>query len=260
MALTYNQLRSRNTAVYVWPRIFVLADTVRLLDLAAKVSEISMLPAELAILREVNEEPMSIWQKSGWIELSPDCVYVRLTTAGKEQLARWQEEDRLWHEGPGAVVQSPKRLRAGEPATNLRRIRDLVGGRTVDGIHDPYIKLTALENLQRLKEIGLSVSANLRWLGSKVDMGGNVLQGFIAQLNTENQSQWAFRKYSIAKPGSPKPHRRFFLCADGAVLTIGCSLDSLNKDETLDLLASNDPNAQEDKKFFEDNWKNGVAV
>jgi hypothetical protein len=197
------------------------------------------------------------WKKAGWIEVSPDQTEIRLHADGEEQLAQWQEEDRLWRSGETGELELPKRLKAGEPATNLRRVGQVIGKRSIECVHDPYTRAASIQNLLKLSELGTLISPHLRLLGSTLSkIDAQTLAAFLHDLNTEKESQWEVRTY--AKP--ERPHRRFLICADGSIITCGLSLNNLNKDEVLDVILANDKLADHDQKFFEEKWKLGTPV
>ena len=58
-------------------------------------------------------------------------------------------------------IKFAKRLKAGEPATNLRKLAQVVEGGTLTSVHDPYIDEKALETLQKLKGLGVDISKTL---------------------------------------------------------------------------------------------------
>jgi hypothetical protein len=197
------------------------------------------------------------WKKAGWIEVSPDRTEIRLKPDGEEQLARWLEEDRLWRSGETGELELPKRLKAGECATNLRRICQVVGHRTIECIHDPYTDEQALLNLLKLGELGASISPRLCLLRRPASgMERQTLASFLRDINTEKSSQWEVR--SDASPA--KPHRRFLICTDGSIITCGMSLNKLDKDEVLDDIPASDNRADHDRKLFQDKWKLGIVV
>jgi hypothetical protein len=197
------------------------------------------------------------WKKAGWVEVSPDRTEIRLNADGVEQLAKWQEEDRLWRSGVTGDLELPKRLKGGEPATNLRRIAQVIANRAIGCIHDPYTRAQSLQNLLKLNELGVLLSPRLRLLGgalSKLD--AQTLAAFLVDLNAEKQNQWEARTYTTPQ----KPHRRFLVCADGSIITCGLSFNNLNKDEVLEVIPANDKLAEHDRKFFEEKWKLGTTV
>src|SRR5881394_2431621 len=94
------------------------------------------------------------WQHAGWIEFSPDGGQIRITSQGREQFENWKEEDRLWGTGDTNEMPTAKRLVAGEPARNLRRICAIIGSSTVSGIHDLYTRTDSLKNILSLSDWG----------------------------------------------------------------------------------------------------------
>jgi hypothetical protein len=197
------------------------------------------------------------WEQAGWIQVSPNHSEIRLTPDGEEQLARWQEEDRLWQSGEKEEVELPKRLKAGQPFTNLRRISQLIGSRTVVCLHDPYTDATSLLNLVKLNEFGTPISPNLRLLGSPAGtVKAKAIAACLVDINTEKRSQWEMRTYSTPE----RPHRRFLVCGDGTVITCGLSLNNLNKDEVFDVIPGSDSLAEHDRQFFEEKWKQGSVL
>src|SRR6185295_2198170 len=87
------------------------------------------------------------WTEAGWIKISPNGVELRLTESGIEQWAQWQEEDALWDQGATETIKLAKRLKAGEPAMNLRKMAQVIGNGILTGVHDPYTDEKALETL-----------------------------------------------------------------------------------------------------------------
>ena len=191
------------------------------------------------------------WKEAGWIEVSPNRAEIRLTVDGEEQLARWQEEDRLWRTGVNEEVELPKRLKAGEPATNLRRISQVLAGRTIECVHDPYTRVSSILNLLKVNELGTPIEPNLRLLaGALLRKDRQTLTSFLCDLNKEKGYNWQVRTYT-----TPKPHRRFIVCTDGTIVTCGVSLNSLDKDEVLDVLPATHELAKYDRQFFEQQWQ-----
>ena len=245
----------RNSAICLWPRFLTgnrRADILSVRDYLDQLGFRGLMGGSLS--------PDSIlegWMKAGWIQLSPNRAEIRLEADGKEQLARWQEEDRVWQSGETGELELPKRLKAGEPATNLRRICQVVGQRTIERIHDPYTDGQALLNLLKLRELGASISPLLRLLRRPASgIERQTLASFLRDINTENSSLWEVR--TDVTPA--KPHRRFLICTDGSIITCGMSLNKLNKDEVLDDIPASDKRADHDRKFFDDKWKLGTAV
>lgn len=197
------------------------------------------------------EDIVRRWTEKGWVRISPDGAELRLTETGVEQYAQWEDEDALWEAGAAETIKLAKRLKAGQPATNLRKLVQLIGGGTLASVHDPYIDEKALETLQKLAGLGADISKNFLLLTApKATKVGASVRSFLGDLNAENNSQWELRFYS----GIPKPHRRFLILTDEVVVTCGLSLNNINKDEALDRLPADDPAADYDRNFFSDCW------
>ena len=195
------------------------------------------------------------WTEGGWVRISPNGSELRLTEAGIEQLAQWEEEDALWNQGATEEIKLAKRLKAGEPAMNLRRIVQVIGNETLVGVHDPYITEDALVTLQKLRGIGIVISKKLRLLTAP-KVGKAAASSFLRDLNTEASSQWELRAYT----STIKPHRRFLILQDNCVITCGLSLNNLNKDEALDRIPMGDELAGYDRNFFDSCWVSATQV
>jgi hypothetical protein len=197
------------------------------------------------------------WTKAGWVKISPNGSELRLTEAGVEQFAHWEDEDALWEQGATETIKFAKRLKAGEPATNLRKIADVIGSVTLTGVHDPYTNEKALETLLKLKGLGLTISKNLRLLTApKVGKAVVTITSFISDLNIEMGSQWELRAYA----STIKPHRRFLILQDKSVVTCGLSLNNINKDEALDRIPAGNELAEYDRNFFNNCWTSATPV
>ena len=201
---------------------------------------------------------IQMWRKVGWMLLSADGNYVRLTPEGKEQLETWREEDRIWKTRDDESIPLPKRLVAGEPARNLRKIKTLLASSTIIGIHDPYIRTGSLETLLKLSDMGTMIGSSLRMLGcpiAKVTERASLL-AFLKDVNAERSCNWEIRTYTAVS----KPHRRFFVLDGGSVVTCGMSLNHIDKNEVLDRLGSSTDYAKHDCQFFEYQWENGTPI
>ena len=155
------------------------------------------------------------------------------------------------------VIKFATRLKAGEPATNLQKIAQVIGKEALVCVHDPYIREETLVTLQKLNGIGVGISKNLRLLRAiKTGMAATSITSFLKDLNTEMSSRWQLRAYT----STAKPHRRFLILEDKSVLTLGLSLNDVNKDEVLDRIPADNDLADHDCKFFEDCWTAGTSV
>src|SRR6266478_4418152 len=202
------------------------------------------------------ESIVQSWTEKGWIKISPNGSELRLTEAGIEQFARWEEEDALWERGATEEIKFAKRLKAGEPATNLRKLAQVIEG-TLIRVHDPYIDEKALETLHKLKGLGVDISKTLLLLTApKISKAAASANSFLRDLNAEMGSQWELRAYS----GTTKPHRRFLILQDKSVVTCGLSLNNIDKNEVLDCLPAGDALADYDSKFFDNCWASATPL
>jgi hypothetical protein len=153
-----------------------------------------------------------------------------------------------------------ERLVAGEPARNLRKIKNMIGNSMVTGIHDPYTTTGLLETILILADMETKFSPSLRILGTPNSLSKSTekksLIGLLKNINTERSAAWEVRTYTAAS----KPHRRFLVLDDGSVVTCGMSLNHINKDEVLDRDTAGSENAKHDQQFFADKWKIGSVV
>jgi hypothetical protein len=136
------------------------------------------------------------WTEASWIKISPNGSELRLTETGIEQFAKWKEEDALWEQGATETIKFAKRLKAGEPATNLRKMAQVIGSGILTSVHDPYTDEKALETLQKLKGLGVEISKNLRLLTApKAGKAATSVASFLRDLNAEigmrlNAAMW----------------------------------------------------------------------
>lgn len=153
-----------------------------------------------------------------------------------------------------------ERLVAGEPARNLRKIKNIIGGSTVTAIHDPYTTTGSLDTILKLADMGAKFSPSLRILGTEKPLSKPTEKksflGLLSDINTERKTLWEFRIYSAAT----KPHRRFLVLDDGSIVTCGMSLNHIDKDEVLDHEPSASENAKHDHQLFEDEWRIATPV
>lgn len=153
---------------------------------------------------------------------------------------------------PTEVIKLATRLKAGEPATNLQKIAQVIGKEALVCMHDPYIRVETLVNLQKLKGAGVTISKNLRLLtANKIgNSAKTAIVSFLKDLNKEMSSQWQLHTYT----GTAKLHRRFLILEDNSVVIVGLSLNDIDKDEVLDRVPASSNDASHDCKFFEDCW------
>jgi len=339
----------RNAAVFTWRHI------IDRYEGQAEESFFINAIQNMALYRQATIlEPAELfdeWKKAGWIEYSPNGSEIQITSAGVEQLNRWEEDERNFRntgahekirslldevsnlkEENGVKVRNlverakmiitqifgkssihlaalqqikfhglpydsiagrdkggpfrrgkaaftdlckrmveelgpepnnmplKERLVAGEPARNLRKIKNIIGNSTVTGIHDPYTTTGSLETILKLADMETKFSPSLHILGTPNSLSKSTerksLIGFLKDINTERKATWEVRTYTAAS----KPHRRFLVLDDGSVVTCGMSLNHINKDEVLDRETAGSENAKHDQQFFADKWKIGAVV
>lgn len=153
---------------------------------------------------------------------------------------------------PTEVIKLATRLKAGEPVTNLQKIAQVIGKEALICVHDPYIRIETLVNLQKLEGVGVIISKNLRLLTTnKIGNSSKMATvSFLNDLNSEMSSRWQLRAYT----GTAKPHRRFLVLEDNSVIIVGLSLNDIDKDEVLDRVPAGSNDADHDCKLFEDCW------
>lgn len=198
------------------------------------------------------------WAEAGWVRISPNGTELRLTEAGIEQFAQWEEEDALWAQGAPGEIKLAKRLKAGEPARNLRKIAQVVGNGTLTCVHDPYTDVKALETLQKMRDLGVVIAKDLRLLRAppKAARAAASIASFLRDLNAEMSSQWELRAYA----STTTPHRRFLILQDKSVITCGLSLNNINKDEALDWIPNGADLANYDRSFFDTCWVSATPL
>jgi hypothetical protein len=92
----------------------------------------SLMPSDRAFYRQATIlEPAELfdeWKKAGWIEYSPNGSEIRITSAGIEQLNRWEEEDRNFRAtGAQENIHSLLNDIANLKEENGVKVRNLVG-------------------------------------------------------------------------------------------------------------------------------------
>lgn len=153
-----------------------------------------------------------------------------------------------------------ERLVAGEPARNLRKIKDMVGSATITAIHDPYTTTGSLDTLLKLADMGQMLSPSLRILGTATPLSKSTEKksflSLLKDINAERKASWEARVY----PTANKPHRRFLILHDGSIVTCGMSLNHIDKDEVLDHEPSGSENAEHDQQLFEEKWRIATPI
>jgi hypothetical protein len=219
--------------------------------------ELGLLGYDGMVASMSSDDVVDGWGKAGWITISPNGFEFRVSDAGREQFAQWKDEDSLWMQGASQNIQLAKRLKAGEPATNLRKIAQVIGNAVLTSVHDPYTTEDSLQTLLKLKGLGISIALDLRLLtipkSAKVSAA---ISSYLRDLNTEVSARWELRAYTAS---AAKPHRRFMIFQDKTIITCGLSLNNIDKDEVLDRIPAGEL-ADYDRSFFDSCWSSGVPV
>lgn len=139
-------------------------------------------------------------------------------------------------------LKSTIRIKKNEPASNKVKLVQLIGGRSIKCIYDPYFDTHALKTLLLLNKLGLKFHESLRCLtGSdkKKGIDPNFVEDFAREISTRVK----------LKTMASKEHRRFLILNDNKVIIIGCSLNDLDKNEAL-----LEEDSKDDIDFFESEW------
>jgi hypothetical protein len=139
------------------------------------------------------------------------------------------------------------RLEENEPVSNRMGLAQLTHGAVVECIFDPFFDDKAIAVLNSLANLGLSLSAEVRVLTTSKG-NSRLTAGMISGFKKEKN-----RDLNIRLCESDKEHRRFFILSSGESLVIGCSLNSLDKNE-----AAHVENSPDDRSFFEERWKKSI--
>lgn len=146
----------------------------------------------------------------------------------------------------GQVLDSkPRTMRLNQqlPLSNRIGLVTLTKGAAVQDIFDPYFDGKAIVSLVNLIHLGLQLIPQVRILTTK-KVKKPIPEQILSEFEVENGS-----KLNIRVCSSDKEHRRFLLLSSGETLILGCSLNSLNKNEAAHL-----ENSQIDRNFFNEQW------
>lgn len=152
----------------------------------------------------------------------------------------------------GASLEAaPKSIRLydDKPVSNRVALATLAHGTTVKAIFDPYFNDAAIANLKTLTNLGLKLAPLTRILMTAKTRGclsDSMLRGFEVEVGV---------RIEVRLCESTKEHRRFFLLTSGDTIVIGCSLNSLEKNEAAHVEFS-----VEDQQFFDEEWKESKTM
>ena len=141
------------------------------------------------------------------------------------------------------------RLKEATPASNKNSIASLARNNAVNCIFDPYFDDKSITTLTTLVNLGMALKTDVRVLTTSKSVRRLSMQ-MISDFKTEKGVNLDIRLCS-----SDKEHRRYLLLSTGDSLVVGCSLNSIDKNE-----AAHIENSQEDRDFFEAQWKASLPL
>jgi hypothetical protein len=140
--------------------------------------------------------------------------------------------------GPDSI-----RLQETTPVSNKCSIARLARKNAVECIFDPYLDDKAIETLKTLVNLGMSLNKDVRVLTTS-KVRNRLSKQLIEDFKTEKGVNLEIR-FCL----SDKEHRRYLLLSTGDSLVIGCSLNSLDKNEAAHIESS-----KADRDFFKTQW------
>lgn len=136
------------------------------------------------------------------------------------------------------------RLKETTPVSNKKNIVLLARDNTVDCIFDPYFDDNAIITLITFMNLGMKLKET-----TKVLTTSKMKNHLSSQLVLDFEKEKGI-KLNIRFCQSNKEHRRYLLMSTKESLIVGCSLNSLSKNE-----ATHIEKSEEDVEFFEKQWK-----
>lgn len=146
--------------------------------------------------------------------------------------------------GPDSI-----RLQEATPVSNKCSLASLARNNAVECIFDPYFDDKSIATLKTLVNLDMSLKNDVRVLTTS-KIRNRLSTQMILDFKKEKGVNLDIRFCS-----SDKEHRRYLLLSTGDSLVIGCSLNSLDKNE-----AAHIENSQEDRDFFEAQWKTSLQL
>lgn len=128
---------------------------------------------------------------------------------------------------PLGEIESTARLVRGQPATNLTSLVQMIGPTPIESILDVYLDDVALERLLTMHRLGVNFSPKVRLLTSKRG-AKNLSKRFVENVCTEFGCNHGAVKVITAN----QHEGRFILLSGDNVITLGCSLNNLDVNET----------------------------
>jgi len=143
------------------------------------------------------------------------------------------------------------RIKSTEPLANKSKILSLIKERKVTSIFDPYFDSKSLTTLHALAKLGMKFNSKVKCLTTKsldrIDL--TLLNDFKSEFSID---------MDIQKCGT-KEHRRFLILDYKDIIIIGCSLNDINKNETI-YEELNKMLKTEDLAYFEDEWRKSTTT
>jgi hypothetical protein len=158
------------------------------------------------------------------------------------QAAKYLGED--LDDGPKSI-----RFKEATPVSNKVSIANITCNNEVNCIFDPYFVDKSISTLTTLVNLGMSLKNDVRVLTTS-KIKSRLSPQMISDFKKEKDVNLDIRFCR-----SNKEHRRYLLLATGESLVIGCSLNSLDKNE-----AAHIENSQEDRNFFEEQWQVSLPI
>jgi len=149
-----------------------------------------------------------------------------------------------------------ERFKKSEPFSNKTKLIEIINGRLIKSICDPYFESKSLSNLIHFSHLGLKLSSDVKCLSSQImKEDKRISLKMINDFNIEMTISMELRLVPI----EDKLHRRFFILSDNSVIIIGCSLNDLDKDEVI--IENEDSVARKkDIDYFESKWQKAIPL
>ena len=144
------------------------------------------------------------------------------------------------------LTSGPKTIRLQDktPASNKVSITRMTNNKPVKGIFDPYFDDKAIANLITFRNLGMEFEPSVQIL-TTYKMKNRISTSLVIEFGVETSKNLDIR-YCV----SDREHRRFLLLSTGESLVIGCSLNSLGKNEAASIESSHF-----DREFFAKQWE-----
>ncbi len=160
------------------------------------------------------------------------------------QFQEWIVSAAKYYEVDLDSAPSKVRLKANEPASNRVNLSKLASSAKVACIFDPYFDDQSLATLMTLINLGMKIDENARVLTTK-KIKKRLSPVMISSFKQEYQVSLDIRFCASASE-----HRRFMLLSNGETIILGCSLNSIDKNET-----AHREFEDLDRTFFDEEWK-----